>query len=289
VDVARIVIGGLIAERADVPDELASHRNLFHEVDLRIGATDHAASSTELVADDPYGVDVNTEWALGELRKFLRLIDYRDNPGLYRATYIGSDDEIAAQKVVVEKIWVRILGPKPVSPMSGNDPQRPNREWTIRCIETIVREAEIRDNLGEDAPDLSASNLHPWIWDGAPSLWQSGHFAEGVEAAAKKLNAETQNKVGRRDVAETNLFQQAFSDDPPQPGKARLRIRNDDGGRTAQSARRGVRAFAEGCYAGIRNPMAHDGGDLSESRALEQLAAFSVLARWVDEAGVDAV
>ena len=37
VDVARIVIGGLIAESADVPDELASHRNLFHEVDLAQG------------------------------------------------------------------------------------------------------------------------------------------------------------------------------------------------------------------------------------------------------------
>jgi len=231
---------------------------------------------------------VNTEWALGELRKFLHLVDYRDAPGLYRATYMGSDDEIAAQKVVAEKIRDRVLGHMPLSPVGGIDPQRPNRDWTIRCIETIVREAEIRENLGEDAPDLSASNLHPWIWDGARSLWQSGHFAEGVEAAAKKLNAETQNKLGRRDVAETSLFQQAFSDDAPQPGRARLRTSDDDGGRTAQSARRGIRAFAEGCYAGIRNPMAHDGGDLSESRALEQLAAFSVLARWVDESEVHA-
>lgn len=232
---------------------------------------------------------MNTEWALGELRRFLDLVDHRDKPGLYRATYVGSDDEVAAQKVVVEKIWARVLGPKPVGPIGGNDPLRPDREWTIRCIETIVREAEIRKNLGEDAPDLSASNLHPWIWDGARSLWQSGHFAEAVEAAAKKLNAETQNKLGRRDVAETSLFQQAFSVDAPQPGKARLRIRNDDDGLSAQSVRRGVRAFAEGCYAGIRNPMAHDGGELSESRALEQLAAFSVLARWVDEAEVDSV
>ena len=41
-----------------------------------------------------------------------------------------------------------------------------------------------------------------------------------------------------------------------------------------------------GCFAGIRNPLAHDLGELSEDEALEQLAAFSVLARWVDDAAV---
>jgi hypothetical protein len=93
--------------------------------------------------------------------------------------------------------------------------------------------AEIRENLGEDAPDLNASNTHRWVWDGARSLWQSGHFAEAVEAAARKLNAETQNKVGRRDISETNLFNQAFSDDPPLAGKSRLRLTSGDDGKTA--------------------------------------------------------
>ncbi|MCZ7537371.1 MAG: TIGR02391 family protein [Acidimicrobiia bacterium] len=47
------------------------------------------------------------------------------------------------------------------------------------------------------------------------------------------------------------------------------------------------RAFAEGLYAAIRNPGMHvptDGGE--EQLALEQLAAFSLLARWVDQAEV---
>jgi hypothetical protein len=47
-------------------------------------------------------------------------------------------------------------------------------------------------------------------------------------------------------------------------------------------------AFAEGCYAGIRNPASHDEGELDEQSALEQLAASSVLARWVDGAAVGA-
>lgn len=42
-------------------------------------------------------------------------------------------------------------------------------------------------------------------------------------------------------------------------------------------------AFAEGCYAAIRNPSSHDvQGDLEETDALEQLAALSVVARWID-------
>lgn len=227
---------------------------------------------------------VNTEWALNELNEFLGLLQYKTKPGLYTATYVGSDDEINAKAVVAERIWAKVLGPKPVVPINGSDPRRHDREWTVRCVESINREAEITANLGDDAPELNANQMHSWIWEGARSLWQSGHFAEAVGAAARKVNAETQNKVGRRDVSESTLFQQAFSDDAPQVGKARLRLTDDDNGRTAQSVRRGIRSFAEGCFAAIRNPVAHDHGELSETEALEQLAALSILARWVDRA-----
>ena len=102
-----------------------------------------------------------------------------------------------------------------------------------------------------------------------------------------KINAETQNKLGVRDVSETALFQMAFSADDPTSAKPRLRLPADDGGRTALSVRRGVMAFAEGCYAAIRNPASHDVQDeLPEHQALEELAAFSVLARWIDDAAV---
>jgi hypothetical protein len=44
-----------------------------------------------------------------------------------------------------------------------------------------------------------------------------------------------------------------------------------------------------GCFEGIRNPAAHeDGLCLPEQMALEQFAAFSVLARWIDECTVEA-
>jgi hypothetical protein len=108
-----------------------------------------------------------------------------------------------------------------------------------------------------------------------------------VRAASVKLNAETQNKLGARDLSETALFQIAFSADEPTPTRPRLRPPEDDGGKTALSIRRGIMAFAEGCFAGIRNPTSHDlQEELPEHEALEQLAAFSVLARWVDRATV---
>ncbi|CAD12002.1 hypothetical protein (fragment), partial (plasmid) [Streptomyces coelicolor A3(2)] len=50
----------------------------------------------------------------------------------------------------------------------------------------------------------------------------------------------------------------------------------------------GAAAFARGVYVAIRNPIAHELGDeLKEHEALEQLAAFSLLARWVDDATVE--
>lgn len=106
--------------------------------------------------------------------------------------------------------------------------------------------------------------------------------------AAPKVNAETQNKVGHRDVSETRLFQQVFSVDAPRAGQPRLRLMADDGSDTFRSVHCGAMAFAEGCYAGIRNPNSHEDGppELPEHQALEQLAAFSVPARWVDTAAL---
>lgn len=198
------------------------------------------------------------------------------------------DSVVVAEAPVVEKIPDRVIpGWRATVPLRDTNRWTRHREAAQRALTELEREAELRQHLGDDAPILDAGALHPWVWDGARSLWASGHHAEAVAAAARKVNAETQNKVGRRDVAETDLMLQVFSDDDPAPGRPRLRLPEDDGGRTARSRRRGVRAFAEGCYAALRNPAAHDVADeLPQHQALEQLAAFSVLARWVDAATV---
>ena len=47
-----------------------------------------------------------------------------------------------------------------------------------------------------------------------------------------------------------------------------------------------ARNLGMGCAQGIRNPQAHPSPDITEQEALEQVAALSVLARWVDECDV---
>ena len=236
---------------------------------------------------------MNTEWAIEQLDQFIHQTELvpHPSPNVIGSFPRGSEEDIVAQAQVVEKIFVRVL-PAWRSEVADDKYHRwgQHREAAVRARAQLVREQEISENLGENAPELSAAELHPWVWSGAKSLWQSGHYREAVEGAIKKLNAETQNKIDRRDVSETDLFKQSFSLDEPKPGKARLRRMKDDGSDTYKSVQRGAMNLAEGVFAGIRNPLSHeDDQELSEQEALEYLAALSVLARWVDASDVEAV
>jgi hypothetical protein len=232
-------------------------------------------------------VTIDAEWARQELTAFLALTAITYEQSAYSGRIrvrIGGKDQILSAAVVVEQIVDRVLPDWRITitpQYSAIDRWDVLVEAAKRSLTTIDRQDEVREKLGDGAPQLDASNLHPWIWEGARSLWQSGHFREAVASAAIKLNAETQNLVQRRDKSEGALFLEAFSNDPPKPGAARLRIVPDDGSDTFRSIHRGARDFANGLYAAIRNPISHTLGELPEVEALEQLAAFSVLARWV--------
>lgn len=237
---------------------------------------------------------MNHEWAIAELDKFIKMTVMRNGSGdgfITTSDYTAAPDaEVAQQAQIVEKVLIRVIPDwrTEITGKMANNRWARHREAAIRAREELVRAEEVRENLGENAPDLSAADLHPWIWSGAKSLWQSGHYREAVEGAIKKLNAEAQNKVGRRDVSETDLFKQAFSLDEPKAGKPRFRRMKDDGSDTYKSVQRGAMTFAEGVFAGIRNPLSHEAEqELSEQEALEYLAALSVLARWVDRSEVE--
>lgn len=235
-----------------------------------------------------YSMDTN--WALGELRLFQQMTVMRNNSSGSFITDLSStaasNHQVIAAAPVIEQILDRVVPRWQDLPLGRSNRWTRHREATIRAITILERQEELREKLGDNAPTMDASRLHPWAWEGARSLWQSSHYRDAVTAAARKVNAETQNKLlGRRDITEADLFKQAFSEQDPQAGQPRLRLPEDDGGKTALSVRRGVRSFAEGCFAAIRNPASHDDlKELPEGEALEQLAAFSVLARWVDRA-----
>ncbi len=149
------------------------------------------------------------------------------------------------------------------------------------------RDAELRERLGDGAPEMDADKLHSWVWASAAPLWRAKHFSQAVSQAAIRVNTETQAKVGRRDVTETNLFNQVFSLDEPKIDAPRLRLMAEDGSKMYQSVHRGARLLAEGLYAGVRNPAAHEIGRRGRAACLGAIGCFSLLARWVNAATVE--
>lgn len=239
--------------------------------------------------------NIDQVWAEQELSEFLRATsqvpdeydqDF-DGRTIVVSTKTRADDQENQERAqVVEKIFDRVLQdwPKEIKRIYGWDE---HRRLASRALAELRRGEEIAQKLGDGAPQMDAGRLHPWVWGSAQTLWQSQHFNAALQQAAISVNAFTQQKVDRRDISESDLFKQVFSASPSKPGQPRLRLMEDDGGDTFRSLHRGAMALAEGLYAGIRNPIGHTVMDeIDEQEALEKLAAFSVLARWVDKAKV---
>lgn len=181
---------------------------------------------------------LDTAWAINELSAFVHA---SGTEGMYQRE---SDEVVAEHAHVAERILDRVTPGWRDRDDQRSQKRRAYDQWghlrdcASRGIAALRRHDELREKLGDDAPLISAARLHPWVWNGAHSLWQSCHYRSAVEGAAKKVNAETQNKIGRRDVSETDLFKQAFSLDAATPGRARLRRRKPDGSDTYKSVQR---------------------------------------------------
>lgn len=240
---------------------------------------------------------MDTDWAIAEIDAFLHVTDRVHPNTAPGATFFGtvmrgSKTEAAQRAHVIEQIIDRVL-PGWVDERPAKDKEHSwLRGQASRAKAALEREGELAEKLGDNAPDMDASNLHPWAWENGRTYWNTGHYHQAVMQAAIRINAETQAKLGRMDVSETALFNEAFSLSAPKEGAPRLRLCQDDGGKTYENLHRGARPFADGLYTAIRNPGMHRpqesaGGE--EQLALEQLAAFSLLARWVDQAEIASV
>jgi hypothetical protein len=160
------------------------------------------------------------------------------------------------------------------------------RNLVQRALGILADQDEWAKNLTPDAPTLAADQLHAWVWGAARMLWESEHYRAAVDAAANAINAHTQTKIGRRNIYNDDLMRQAFTE-KPKPGQRYLRLSGDPDDQTVSSRNRGLRLFGQACFAGIRNPAAHEHGqDWAQQIALEYLATLSVLARWIDECEV---
>lgn len=174
---------------------------------------------------------------------------------------------------------------------SRNDEFKSERDASRRLLARLDSHEEVSMRLGggDNSPRVAISSLHPLIWAAARTQWSTGHRHESVLAAAKAVNSHLQAKLGRRDVSETDLIRQSLSKDDPRPGKPRLRFATISDEQTRESMRQGVMNFGAGCFGAIRNPVGHlpnEELELTEQVAIEQLAALSLLVRWLDEASV---
>jgi hypothetical protein len=140
--------------------------------------------------------------------------------------------------------------------------------------------------LGVAGPNLSASQLHHWVWDHAAALWDDGHRREAVQAAATAIfDSHLPAKLGSSAGKPRDLVSQALSLEPPLPGKPRLRLPSyDEGTPTWKDAHEGAMYLGFACIQAVRNVATHTVTQPDEAVALEALATLSLFARWVDAA-----
>ncbi|HMR49034.1 MAG TPA: TIGR02391 family protein [Arachnia sp.] len=230
--------------------------------------------------------DLNKQWAKKQLEHYLWATTKVPNgeltaAGNPRMRLRVTGDELEKLGYVVGQIIIRVF---PGIELNWHWTAHV-RERALQALTELEREEELRQNLGDSTPPLSATELHPWVWESARPFWGIAQYSAAIWTSLLRLNSELQRTIGRRDVSEADAFVQAFTPDRPQPGKPRLRLMPDDGSKTYQNRQRGTMLLAQGLFTGVRNPLGHEPAEEpSEQEALETLAAISLLARWVTRA-----
>lgn len=240
---------------------------------------------------------MDKKWAADELQSFVDQLDaYNEAVKEYweDRTYL-TENEIRERDRAIMQGWpiaIQILNRVP-SPLAhvvqlgrktdGFLKVRDVRDVCLQALGMLLRWAETEEHLTPDSPQLAADQLHPWVWDAAQTLWETKHYRAAVQAAATNVNAHVQSLVGRRDVSDSKLMAECFSDKDPEPGKPRLRWPGDPTDEGVKSMNTGIRSFGQGVFAAVRNPATHRLDELTEHQALERLAAFSLLCHLIEE------
>lgn len=156
-----------------------------------------------------------------------------------------------------------------------------------KALGILRNRAAMLQYLGPAGPTMPTRDLHPVVWGAAENLWKIEHYRAAVARAATFLNAHIQDRSTRLDLSDKDLMGQVFSDAPASEDRPRLRWRGLGSPQTRKSMTSGLAAYAQGVFLTIRNPATHETGEVSRQTALEQLAALSLLGRWVDECVLD--
>jgi hypothetical protein len=170
--------------------------------------------------------------------------------------------------------WATVLGPKPAL-----DPLN----ILTACGQMLGRlDVRIAEAEAAAVPAVSAEAMHPLVWGAARAMWRDGHYREAVAGAAEALVGQLKARTGRNNSAETSLWQETFSERPPEAGKPRLRWPGDPSDRTVRSMNEGLRSITAGVQMTIRNTAAHETEQWTLVDASERLAVLSLIARWLE-------
>lgn len=155
-------------------------------------------------------------------------------------------------------------------------------------LSIMIAESEAGSEFGR--PGFAPSQLHPLIWGAAADHWTTHQYRVAVREAAEALTVDWKARLGRNDVDDTVFWQQSLSAGEPSPERPKIVWVGDPADKTVKSMRGGLEPIARalndlatGLNLTVRNVMTHTRDELSEQEALERLAAFSYLARLLDQ------
>lgn len=240
------------------------------------------------------------DWALERLRAFERIATpvFVPSPprsiGFHSYTTAGEFDDVLKGCVVIERILDKYTPDwREENKQDKNERYRFRGiyEATKRCIALLENQNEIDLHLADRGPSLDAAALHPWVWEAAKPSWEAGLHEDAVDAAARSINSRLRAKVSRRDIGESDLIGNVLSqkDADEQNPRLRLPLPENTGDQTLRGIYSGISQYGQGLFSAVRNPLAHEApghSGMDETEALEALAAFSLLARWLDRATV---
>lgn len=231
------------------------------------------------------------------LRDFLERYEWWGRENVWEkneADYNGLKDSLLALVPQVLEA-AREINPDLVPPEM---PVTPDRLNTLLLFASRIAEAALDTYLvfqsvpgtGGDQPRvrLLVRDLHPWVRDAARDRCMSGLYRDAVQAAARSVNAQLKKKA-QRQIGEVKLVREAFGLDAPRPGRPRLRVAPNDDSETYRNFQQGAMNLGLACFQGLRNPGVHEHAEdeLPEHEAMEQLSAWSLFARWIDQAAVE--
>jgi uncharacterized protein Ymh len=237
---------------------------------------------------------VDQEWAAIQLESFVSAIDTLMEFG--RAGHLvadKADNTVRALEPVVQ-IIMEAVAPGLSKYESPDDAEtwairwRPAKNAALRALGLVKSGAEAKERMRPDAPKLAADQLHEWVWAAARPMWEAGSYSTAVLWAAQSINTRLQQKLNRQEISDATLCGEAFSTDEPKPGRPRLRFDGDRTSETWKSLQEGAGFLGRGCFRAMRNPVAHNHQHpVNQQEALEELAALSRLARWIDQCKVE--